>query len=40
MAQTNDPSPGDFINLVSKDISDLEMDIGFKKIKEMGIGNV
>ena len=37
MAQRNDPSPGDFINLVYKDIGDLEMDIDFTKIKEMGI---
>ena len=37
MAQKDDPSPGDFINLVYNDIRDLEMNIDVEQIKQMGI---
>ena len=35
MAQKDDPSPGDFVNLVAKDLQDMEIDMSFKDVKEM-----
>ena len=37
MAQKNDPSPGDFVNLVVKDLQNIEIDMSYNDIKEMGV---
>ena len=37
MAQKDDPSPGDFVNLVAKDLENIEIDMSYNDIKEMGV---
>ena len=35
LAQKDDPSPGDFVNLVAKDLQDMDINMSFKDVKEM-----
>jgi hypothetical protein len=36
-AQKNDPSPGDFVNLVEKDLQKVDINMDYKQIQEMSV---